>query len=225
MKILLVEDSPRLTKSIATYLRRSNFAVDTTADGVAGLNLARTGDYDAIVLDIMLPGLDGLSVLRELRRSGVTTHVLLLTAKNAVDDRVRGLDTGADDYLVKPFALEELVARVRALCRRGHGHKTPCLSLSYLELDTSQKVVRSDGRMVVLTPREYALLECLMMHTGEVLGRSQIEAHIYDFAADPMSNVVDSAICSLRKKITPPGQPTLIHTRRGFGYVLAESST
>lgn len=222
MKVLLVEDSPRLSRSIATYLRRSNYAVDQADNGRDGLHLARSGDYDAIVLDIMLPEMDGLTVLDRLRESRCDSHVLLLTAKDTVPDRVRGLDLGADDYLVKPFALEELIARIRALCRRKHGRKQARLSVAYLQLDTARQVAYRGDDPVPLTPREFAVLEYLMMREGRVLTRSEIEDHIYDFAAEPMSNVVDSTICSLRKKITPPNMPPLIHTRRGVGYLFSE---
>jgi DNA-binding response OmpR family regulator len=182
--------------------------------------MAQSDDYDAIVLDLMLPKLDGLTVLERLRQQGHQTHVLILTAKDTVDDRVRGLQTGADDYLVKPFALEELLARVQALIRRGHSQKNPRIRIGRLEVDTSARTATAAGEPVNLTPREYALLEYLARRRGEVLSRTEIERHIYDDAADVMSNVVDSAICALRRKIDLPGRPSLIQTRRGMGYVL-----
>jgi DNA-binding response OmpR family regulator len=194
--------------------------VDAAADGEDGLWFAQNCAYDAIVLDIMLPKLDGLSLLTELRRRGVTSHVLLLTAKDTVDDRVRGLQAGADDYLVKPFALEELLARVQALCRRTYGTKHPHIVVGDLEIDTTAREVRRAGQPVTLKPREYALLEYLALRRGEVVSRRDIETHIYDDHVDPMSNVVDSAISALRKRLAQPGAPALIHTRHGHGYVL-----
>ena len=168
----------------------------------------------------MLPGLDGLGVLQRLREQGKLTHILLLTAKDTVNDRVRGLQMGADDYLVKPFALEELLARVQALCRRTYGRKAPRIQVADLEIDLHKKTATRSGRTIDLGPREYALLEYLALRRGDVVTRTEIEEHIYDGQADPMSNVVDSAICVLRKKIASPNSSALIHTRRGLGYVL-----
>ncbi len=168
----------------------------------------------------MLPKLDGLSVLRRLRDRGKQMHVLLLTARDGVEDRVRGILTGADDYLVKPFALSELLVRVHALCQRGYGTKQPRLVFGNLEIDRAARSVRVAGEPVELQPREYALLEYLALRRGEVVSRTEIEAHIYDDLVGAMSNVVDAAVYSLRKKITPPGTPALIHTRCGAGYVL-----
>lgn len=220
MRVLLVEDSERLRKSIGAALKRSGYAVDTAADGEEGLWLAESHHYDAIVLDIMLPKLDGLSVVAELRRRDASPHVLLLTARDTVDDRVRGLQAGADDYLVKPFALEELLARVQALCRRSYGIKNPRLTIGDLEIDTATREVRRAGQPITLKPREYALLEYLALRRGEVVSRRDIETHLYDEAVDPMSNVVDSAISVLRKRLAQTGAPPLIHTRHGHGYVL-----
>jgi DNA-binding response OmpR family regulator len=220
MRVLLVEDSERLQRSIGTALRRSGYALDVTGDGKEGLWLAQENEYDAIILDIMLPGLDGLSVLKQLREAGKQTHVLLLTAKDTVFDRVRGLQMGADDYLVKPFALEELLARVQALCRRGYGCKDSRLAVGDLEIDLRKKTVTRARQAIDLGPREYALLEYLALRQGELVTRTEIEEHIYDGQADPMSNVVDSAVCLLRKKISMPNSAPLIHTRRGMGYVL-----
>ncbi len=221
MRVLVVEDSPRLSRNIATALRRSGYAVDTAADGEEGLWLAESHEYDAMILDIMLPKRDGLEVLRTLRTSGRPIHVLLLTARDTVGDRVTGLQAGADDYLVKPFALEELLARVQALCRRAYGAKQPHLAIADLAIDTSARTVQRAGRAVELTAREYQLLEYLARRRGEVVSRADIEAHIYDGQVDPMSNVVDSAVCMLRKKLAnSAGAVPLIHTRRGLGYVL-----
>lgn len=218
MRLLLVEDSPRLQRSVTTALRQSGYAVDVAGDGEDGLWRASSHDYDAIVLDIMLPKLDGLTVLRRLREAGRNTHVLLLTARDTVPDRVTGLQSGADDYLVKPFALEELLARVAALCRRGYGAKQAGITIGELRLDSAARQATFAGERLDLTPREFALLEYLARRRGEVVSRADIEAHIYDELVDPMSNVVDSAICTLRKKLAAP----LIRTRRGQGYVLDE---
>jgi DNA-binding response OmpR family regulator len=222
MRILVVEDSARLQRSLGTALRRSGYAVDLAGDGEEGLWLAESHDYDAIVLDVMLPKRDGLDVLRTLRARGKSTHVLLLTARDTVPDRVTGLSAGADDYLVKPFALEELLARVQALCRRAYGTKQPRLAVADLELDPAARTVRRAGQAIELTAREFQLLEYLARRHGEVVSRTDIEAHIYDGQVDPMSNVVDSAICVLRKKLAVTAEAApLIHTRRGLGYVLA----
>jgi DNA-binding response OmpR family regulator len=223
MRLLLVEDSVRLQRSLAAALRRSGYAVDVAGDGEEGLWLAESNDYDAIVLDLMLPKRDGLEVLRTLRAHRKPTHILLLTARDTVSDRVTGLKAGADDYLVKPFALEELLARVQALCRRAYGSKQPRLVVTDLEIDPAALRVSRAGQSIELTAREYQLLEYLARRRGEVVSRAEIEAHIYDGQVDPMSNVVDSAICSLRKKIAVAGAARpLIHTRRGLGYVLED---
>ncbi len=218
MRLLLVEDSRRLRETAATWLRRNGFAVDVSADGEDGLWQAQNHDYDAIVLDILLPKLDGLSLLQRLRAGGNRTHVLLLTALDSIADRVRGLELGADDYLVKPFALEELLARVKSLCRRAYGSKDSRLKCGDLEVDTEARKVCRAGRLVELKPREYALLEYLMRRQGHIVSRTQIEEHIYDGGAGLLSNSVDSAICALRQKL---GAGPLIRTRRGLGYELA----
>lgn len=220
MRVLLVEDSERLCRYVGAALKKSGYQVDVTRDGREGLWLAESNQYDVIVLDIMLPGLDGLSLLRQLRRKGKTTHVLCLTAKDTVDDRVNGLKAGADDYLIKPFAQKELLARVEALCRRAYGNKQPRLTIEDLEIDIGAKEVFRAGHPVKLKPREYSLLEYLAHRSGQVVTREEIEAHIYNDGADPMSNVVDSAVCSLRKKIGAFNKTPLIHTRHGLGYVL-----
>lgn len=221
MRVLLVEDSARLQQSVGAALRRSGYAVDVAGDGEEGLWLAQSNDYDALILDIMLPKLDGLEVLRRLRAERRLTPVLLLTAKDTVEDRVRGLNQGADDYLIKPFALEELLARVQALCRRKYQVSDSRLVIDDLEIDTLAKRVTRAGRPVDLTSREFALLEYLANRRGAVVARSEIEQHIYDGQVDPMSNVVDSAICIVRRKLAEANPKPLIHTRRGFGYVLA----
>ena len=216
MRVLFVEDSETLRRSVRRALRHAGFAVDTAADGEEGLAAAELNDYDALVLDVMLPKLDGLALLRRLRAAGKTTHVLLLTARDTVADRVEGLRLGADDYLVKPFALAELLARVEALCRRAYGAKSGALRIGPLALDLSARRLQRDGAEVELTAREWRLLEYLALRRGQVVPRAEIEAHIYDEFVEPMSNVVDTAVYGLRRKIGAH----FIRTRRGLGYVL-----
>lgn len=220
MRILFVEDSVRLQEAVGAGLREMGYAVDLAGDGEEGLWRAETQEYDVMVLDLMLPKLDGLAVLRRLREQGRRTHVLILTAMDKVEDRVRGLNLGADDYLVKPFDFLELVARIQALARRAYGVKSPRLSIGHLVIDTTTCTVLRNGDPLELSPREYALLEFLVFHRGQVVSRQTIEQHIYDERVEPMSNVVDSAICTLRRKVDQPGEPSLIQTRRGLGYIL-----
>ena len=195
--------------------------MDLSADGEDGLWHAENHPYDVIVLDIMLPKLDGLQVLQTLRNHGNQTHVLLLTAKDTVPDRVSGLALGADDYLIKPFALEELLARINALCRRAYGNKKTCLTISDLVIDTTARKVTRAGISVPLKPREYAMLEYLARRHGHIVTRTEIEEHIYGGAVELSSNSVDSTICSLRQKLVASDLAPLIHTRRGMGYELA----
>jgi DNA-binding response OmpR family regulator len=220
MRILFVEDSAVLQQTVGTALRRCGYAVDISGDGEDGLWRAENTEYDAIVLDLMLPKLDGLSVLQRLREKGKNTHVLLLTARDSVPDRVRGLKSGADDYLVKPFALEELLARVEALCRRAYGNKQNRLAVGDVEIDTAAKQVWRAGQALKLKPREYQLLEYLVRRRGEVVTQDQIEEHLYDDGAELMSNVIESILSSLRRKLSEANPAPLIHTRRGLGYVL-----
>lgn len=216
MRILFVEDSQILLRTVRRALRHEGFTVDTAADGEEGLAAAESNEYDALVLDLMLPKLDGLTLLRRLRTAGRNTHVLLLTARDTVADRVDGLRQGADDYLVKPFAMAELIERVKVLCRRAYGNKSGLLCIGALELELSARRLRRDGREVELTAREWRLLEYLALRRGQVVPRSEIEAHIYDELVAPMSNVVDTAVYNLRRKIGY----NFIRTRRGLGYVL-----
>ncbi|HYR24086.1 MAG TPA: response regulator transcription factor [Chthoniobacterales bacterium] len=224
MRLLLIEDSTRLQASVARGLRKAGYAVDVSGDGEEGLWLAESNEYDAIILDLMLPKLDGLALVRRLRAKKNGTHVLILTAKDTVENRVGGLQAGADDYLVKPFAFEELLARVQALCRRSYQSKNPKIDIGDLEIDTVARAVFRKGKPIELTAREFKLLEYLAVRRGQVVSRSEIEAHIYSDAADLMSNTVDSGICILRKKISPPGTRALIHTRRGMGYAIENES-
>jgi DNA-binding response OmpR family regulator len=223
MRVLLVEDYPPLQEAVAEGLRDAGFAVDVAADGETGLWHASTGEYDVIVLDLMLPGLNGLEVLRRLRKAGRTTHVLILTALDATADRVKGLDLGADDYLIKPFAFAELLARVRALVRRKYEAKNPVIRVGDLEVDTTSKTVRRGARRIDLSPREYALLELLALRRGTVVSRGDIWAHVYELHSTAESNVVDVLIGHIRRKLDAPGLAKLIHTRRGYGYVLGEA--
>jgi DNA-binding response OmpR family regulator len=223
MRILVIEDSVRLQRVLTTALKKSGYVVDLAGDGEEGLWLAETNNYDVIVLDIMLPKRDGLSLLTAYRKKGGAAHILLLTARDTVSNRVEGLQAGADDYLVKPFALEELLARVQSLCRRAYGSKQNEIVVGELLIDSSARSVRVGNRPVELTAREYLLLEYLARRRGTVVSRAEIEEHIYDGSGDWMSNVVDSAICALRKKLLT--EAPLIHTRRGMGYVLEAQSS
>lgn len=224
MRILFVEDSAPIRKPVARALKASGFAVDSTGDGMEGWQLAQDHDYDVIILDIMLPGMDGREILRRLRAAGNETPVLFLTAKDAIEDRVAGLKLGADDYLTKSFAIEELLARVEVLGRRKYSKRSPLLSAGDLELDRATKTVRRGGRELSLTPQLYALLEYLLLRKGQVVSRTEIEEHIYDEQVSPMSNVVDTAVCALRRAISLfEDSPPIIHTRRGLGYIIPES--
>ena len=222
MRILYVEDSRHLQKSVATALKRAGYSVDVCGDGAEGLHRAGSAGYDVAILDIMLPVMDGMEILRRLRAAGRDLQVLLLTARDAVPERVRGLQAGADDYLVKPFALDELLARVGVLCRRAYAKKNPLITIGDLVVDTARRSAARAGTSVDLLPREFRILEYLAMRAGEVVSRTDIWNHVYDELTEPMSNAVDSAICTIRKKIEPPGSARLLHTRRGMGYILSE---
>jgi DNA-binding response OmpR family regulator len=224
MRLLLVEDSERLQGSLGKAFRQAGYALDISGDGEDGLWLAESNDYDAIILDVMLPKLDGLKVLARLRQKGRQTPILLLTARDTLENRVEGLQTGADDYLVKPFALQELMARIQALCRRQYGNKTNSIIVADLEIDMSARSARRGGRPLDLTAREYMLLEYLALRRGQIVTRTEVETHIYGESTDLMSNAVDSAICALRKKLESAGSPQLIHTKRGLGYTLKEAA-
>jgi len=222
MRILVVEDFPPLRKTIVQGLREAGFAVDEASDGEQALWQARLDEHDVIVLDLMLPKVNGLMVLKALRERRSPSHVLVLTAKDTGDDKVHGLQMGADDYLVKPFHFAELVARIQALVRRKYETRTTILRVGDLEIDTSRRVVRRGLEAVDLSGREYALLEYLAMNTDRIVSRSDLWQHVYDFNASPESNVVDVYIKRLRAKIERPTKPRLIHTRRGQGYILSE---
>jgi DNA-binding response OmpR family regulator len=220
VRVLLIEDHKPLLKALQRGLEEEGFAVDVAEDGEVGEYKGRTANYDAVVLDLMLPKKDGLTVLKEWRKAGVTTHVLLLTAKDTTEDKVAGLDLGADDYLTKPFQLEELLARLRALIRRSHQIKDPLLRIFDLEIDTSARTVKRGGQSIHLTPREFALLQFLAYHRGKVVTRSMIWEHLYDEYDENTSNVVDVYIRYLRTKIDKGFETPLILTRWGEGYML-----
>jgi DNA-binding response OmpR family regulator len=209
-----------MVRALKQGLEEEGFAVDVAYDGEEGNFKAQTANYDVIVLDLMLPKEDGLSLLQRWRRAGMNTHVLVLTARNSIDDKVKGLDSGADDYLAKPFQLEELLARLRALIRRGHQAKDPVLRVHDLEIDTAARTVKRAGKEIHLTPREYALLQFLAYHRGKVVTRSMIWEHLYDEHDENTSNVVDVYIRYLRNKIDKGYDIPLILTRWGEGYMM-----
>jgi two-component system OmpR family response regulator len=215
MRLLIVEDEPRLLRNLAKAFREEGYAVDTAEAGDEGLYKGENYDYDAIVLDVMLPGIDGWEILARLRRTK-QTPVLLLTARDATQDRVRGLDNGADDYLIKPFDLQELLARLRALIRRAAGQPCPDLTIRDVVIDTRSRTVTRSGQPVALTAREYAILEYLALHRGSVVSRSALYEHLFDETDDTLSNLVDVHIFSIRKKLGAD----LVMTRRGQGYCI-----
>ncbi len=220
MRVLLIEDHKPLVRALKQGLEEEGFAVDVAYDGEEGDYKAKTADYDVIILDLMLPKENGLSLLQRWRRDGLSSHVLVLTARSGIEDKVRGLDLGADDYLTKPFELGELLARLRALIRRGHQVKDPVLRVCDLEIDTAARTVKRAGQAIHLTPREYALLQFLAFHRGRVVSRSMIWEHLYDEHDESTSNVVDVYIRYLRNKIDKGFEPPLILTRWGEGYLL-----
>jgi len=220
MKILIVEDEQKTGDYLKQGLSEAGFVADLARDGVDGLHLALTGDYDLVVLDVMLPKLDGWQVLREIRQKGKHLPVLFLTARDQVEDRVKGLEFGADDYLVKPFAFSELLARVRALLRRGKTNEPELLQLADLELDLLRRRVTRAGKRIDLTTKEFALLELLLRRRGEVLPRSLIASQVWDMNFDSDTNVIEVAVRRLRAKIDDDFEPKLIRTVRGMGYVL-----
>lgn len=222
MRLLVVEDEPTIANFVRQGLTEAGYAVDVARDGQEGLDYALAANYDALILDIMLPRLDGIQLLRQLRSHGHKTPALMLTARDTVDNRVEGLDAGADDYLVKPFAFPELMARVRALLRRPPLQLGTVLQFADLRMDTARYVVERNGRLIELSPREYAVLEYLLRHPNQVLSRTQIGEHVWNFDFYNESNVVDVYVGYLRRKIDQPGEPSLIHTVRGVGYCLRD---
>lgn len=224
MRILLVEDSERLVRSLKRGLGKSGHAVDAVLDGKKGLSYARLNPYDVIILDLMLPEMDGLTVLRSLREAKIDIPVLILTGKDSVDDRVLGLRTGADDYLVKPFSLDELLARLEALSRRHVGRTGSVIKVADLTIETESRRVSRGDREITLHAREYSLLLYLADHCGKTVSRIEIEDHLYGEDNFPMSNAVPSAICNLRSRLSEGGEKELIFTRRGMGYLLSEEA-
>jgi two-component system copper resistance phosphate regulon response regulator CusR len=222
MHVLVVEDEKKTHEYLKKGLMENGFVVDVAVNGVDGLHLAQTGDYDLIILDVMLPDRDGWSVITELRRNGKQTPVLFLTARDAVQDRVKGLESGADDYLVKPFAFSELLARARSLLRRGPARQLERLRLADLEIDLIRHKANRDNKPLDLAPKEFALLSLLVRRTGEVLSRTLIAEQVWDMNFDSETNVVDVAVRRLRRKVDDPFPNKLIHTVRGVGYVLEE---
>jgi DNA-binding response OmpR family regulator len=220
VRVLLIEDHKPMLRANKQGLEEEGFAVDVANDGEEGNYKAKTANYDVIILDLMLPKIDGLTLLQQWRREGMNAHILVLTAKGAIEDKVHGLDLGADDYLTKPFQWEELLARLRALIRRGHSVKDPVLRVHDLEIDTASRTVKRGGQSIHLTPREYALLQFLAFHRGKVVSRSMIWEHLYDEHDENTSNVVDVYIRYLRTKIDKGFEPPLILTRWGEGYML-----
>ena len=224
MRILVIEDDKKIASFVVNGLKQAGFAVDHAADGEDGIHLALNESYDAAVIDIMLPKRDGLSLIEELRRQKVNTPVIILSAKRSVDDRVKGLQTGSDDYLTKPFSLSELIARVQALIRRASNTPEPTrLTVGDMSIDLLTREVTRAGRKIYLQPREFALLEYLMRNPGRMISKTMIMEHVYDYNFDPQTNVVDVLICRLRDKIDRDIEKKMIHTIRGVGYVLKES--
>lgn len=221
MRILLVEDEPEAASALAKGLREKSLAVDIAANGEDGLYHLEVNNYDLVLLDVRLPKMSGLQVCSEIRRRGQTVPVLMLTALYSVADRIHGLDCGADDYLSKPFDFGELMARIRALLRRGPSLQNPMLHLTDLELDTRSHAVRRGGEDIDLTAREYALLEYLVRNAGQVVGRAEISEHVWDESYDPFSNLIEVYVQRLRRKVDRNHAIKLIHTRRGEGYLMA----
>ena len=223
MRVLIIEDEPELRAQIAETLRQQNYTVDTAGDGVTGLERACTEPYDLLILDIMLPVQDGFAVLREMRAEQVATPVLMLTARVEVEDRVRGLDLGADDYLLKPFSMAELLARIRALLRRSHTQASPLLTVGDIHLDTGTREVTRSGRPVSLTPKEFALLEFLLYNRNRAISRFNLAEHVWGDAFDPftMSNTIDVHIRNLRRKLDDQAGEVIV-TVRGIGYMVRD---
>lgn len=220
MRVLVIEDSQKLLRSLGYGLKKSGFVVDLVADGKEGLDYASVNDYDAIVLDLMLPSMDGLTVLRELRGMGKQTHILILSARDQVEDRVLGLDLGADDYMIKPFSFDELRARLNTLMRRKCGVKNPVLEVGPLTLNTATREVRREGHSINLTAGEYAILERLILNRGTTLSKGRLLDTVHDSDSFAGENVVEVMICTLRRKIGHTGEEPIIKTSRGYGYFI-----
>lgn len=225
MRVLVVEDDAKIASFVVKGLKQAGYVAHQTGNGIDALRLAEAEPFDLLIVDLMLPGLDGLSLIERLRRAKVNTPVLILSAKRTVDDRVRGLQVGGDDYLTKPFAFSELLARVAALIRRSTGAaEVTRLSVGMLEMNLITREVTRGGRKIELAPREFTLLEYLLRNAGRVVSTSMIMEHVWDYDFDPMTNVVEARMYKLREKIDKDAEVKLIHTIRGFGYVIRESS-
>ena len=224
MRVLVVEDEKKTAEYLRKGLSEHGFVVDVAENGEDGLHLASTEDYALVILDVMMPGRDGWSVLADLRKSGKETPVLFLTAKDALDDKVKGLELGADDYMVKPFAFSELLARIRTILRRGPGRQRETLKVGDLEIDFFKHKASRAGRRLDLSPKEFATLWLLASHHGEAMSRTLISEHVWDVNFDSDANVVDVAILRLRRKVDEPFSTSLIHTVRGVGYMLEDRS-
>jgi two-component system copper resistance phosphate regulon response regulator CusR len=225
MRVLLAEDDARIARFVAKGLREQSYAVDIAADGEAALYQAEINTYDIFILDVMIPVSDGFTVCRKLREAGNRNPILMLTARDAVEDRISGLDSGADDYLTKPFSFLELLARLRALLRRPHELRTPGIQVDDLVLDTRSQGVTRSGSPIVVTAKEYALLEYLARNAGRIIGREEIAEHVWDDTFDPFSNLIEVYVNRLRKKIDRPGSVPLLHTKRGAGYSLGSANS
>lgn len=224
MRLLLIEDHTPLRNAVSQYLREAGYLVDTAATGDEGLWAAEGGGYDLILLDLMLPKMDGMEILNRLRAKQNPLHIIILSARDGLEDRLDALDAGADDYVVKPFQLSEILSRVRALLRRNYSKKSPVMKVGDIELDPMRRTVNRGGCMIDLTALEYRLLEYLFYRSGETVSRTNIWEHVFEDGTGGSSNTVDVYIGYLRKKLNANGQPDLIHTRRGMGYLLEESS-
>jgi two-component system copper resistance phosphate regulon response regulator CusR len=225
MRILLVEDDSRIARFVAKGLREQTYAVDEVATGEAALYQVSVTDYDVVILDVMIPAPDGFKVCEEIRKSGQQVPILMLTARDTVEDRIKGLDYGADDYLTKPFEFRELLARLRALLRRPSGLVPDQLVIADLVINTRGQHVSRKGRNILLTAKEYALLEYLARNAGRVVGRAEIAEHVWDEEFDPFSNLIEVYVNRLRRKVDLPPAKALLHTRRGSGYILAENDS
>ena len=220
MKLLIIEDSKTLRRSLGAGLRKMGYAVDLVGDGAEGFDYARLNAYDVIVLDLMLPKMDGFTVLQRLRALGKETHILILSARDQVEDRIRGLTLGADDYMAKPFSFDELCARIQTLVRRQYGQKNPAIAVGPLSLNTAARSVSRDGAVLTLTPAEYSIFEHLALGRGRVFSKEQLIDAIHDSDSCPGPNVIEVLVCTLRKKIGDDAEHPIIRTRRGHGYCI-----